>query len=381
MLAIADNSHSRPNIAVTCATCAVGLFTFALLWRRFQQESLSLDDDGSNNDGSGYSCKDDNGDYTDARIAELLELPPHMKREMHKEERRKLSIRWMAMKKPMYDNIEMYNPEGELLCTIAEKKAKWYVRKNLAKWLDCDDPQEQQQTSQEEKQPPPTKIQLLFAPNGKSVQESKEYNTSHKKNICVSCGDNQEHMRHYVVPYCYRTLLPEKYKTHMPHDIVILCSVCHLSCEQATQERQKWMEGRVRKNKDKSTADPFILNRELYNIRSRALALLRHSAKPTLPSSKVIEYQTMIRQHCALSQEEALTDEILHQMTELEVQTSNPNYIPGANLVVETLTSDEAIEEFIRDWREHFLETTAPRFLPHGWDVDSPVHSDCREAG
>jgi exonuclease 3'-5' domain-containing protein 2 len=356
-----------------------------------------LDDDpsGSDNDDRNSSYQDDNGhDYntTTASLEELFEedLPPHLQRELHKEERRKLSIRWMAMKKPMYDNIEMYNPEGELLCTIAEKKAKWYVRKQLAKWLEDEDNcwnggkqkiENAQAVEEKQSRPPPTKIQLLFAPKGKSVQESKEYNTSHKKNICVVCGDNQEHMRHYVIPYCYRTLLPEKYKTHMPHDIVILCPVCHLSCEQATQRRQKWMEGTVRRGHDKSTAEPFVWNRDLYTIKSRALALLRHSVKPTLPSSKVIEYQTMMRQHCTLSKEDALTEEILRPLTELEVQTPNPKYIPGANLVVETLTSDEAIEDFIRDWREHFLEASAPRFLPHGWDVDSPVHSDIREEG
>jgi hypothetical protein len=32
-----------------------------------------------------------------------------------------------------------------------------------------------------------------------------------------------------------------------------------------------------------------------------------------------------------------------------------------------------AIEEFVRGWRLHFLETMRPRFLPPFWSVDSRV--------
>ena len=287
------------------------------------------------------------------------ELPTHIIREIHKQARRKASVRFLAMKKPMYDNIEMYGPQDQLLCTISDKKAHWYIRKNLAEWKDG-----------REK----TMIRLLFTPRGKSSEKSV-YTLSRKDNICVSCGEDKHHMRHYVVPYCYRTLLPDKYKTHMPHDIVILCPECHLICEQVTQRRQKVLEAKLRK--DPGTASATIASRELYHIRSCAMALLRYGNH--LPSHKQLEYQKVVKGHHNMNDDEILTEELLQATTEMETDSPNPKYIPGADLVVETLTCEEKIEDFIRDWRSHFLSSLRPRYLPQGWSVNNPVHSDERD--
>jgi hypothetical protein len=249
----------------------------------------------------------------------------------------------------------MYSPQDEILCTISVKKANWYIRKNLATWKGNDE----------------TKIKLLFAPKGKP-SEKTVYTTSQKQNICVSCGEDKHHMRHYVVPYCYRTLLPEKYKTHMPHDIVIMCPECHLVCEQATQKRQKQMEAPLRK--DPQTALSAIPNSELYHVRSCALALYRSADR--LPPAKLQEYEALVRSHYKLGEDEDLTAELIQSASEIETHEPNPKYIPGPELVAETLTNDEEIADFIRDWRDHFLVTMQPRYLPKGWSVDSPVHSD-----
>ena len=181
-------------------------------------------------------------------------------------------------------------------------------------------------------------------------------------------------MRHYVVPYCYRTLLPEKYKTHMSHDIVIMCTECHLACEQATQKRQKQMEAPLRN--DPQTALSAIPNSELYRVRSWALALYRSANR--LPPAKRQEYEALVRSYYKLGEDEDLTAELIRSASEIETHEPNPKYIPGPELVAETLTSDEEIADFIRDWRKHFLITIQPRYLPKGWSVDSPVHSDYR---
>jgi hypothetical protein len=249
----------------------------------------------------------------------------------------------------------MYSPQDEILSTISVKKANWYIGKNLATWKDSDE----------------TKIKLLFAPKGKP-SGTNVYTTSQKQNICVSCGEDKHHMRHYVVPYCYRTLLPEKYKTHMPHDIVIMCPECHLVCEQATQKLQKQMEAPLRK--DPETAFSAIPNSELYHVRSCALALHRNANR--LPPAKLQEYKALVRAHYNLGEDEDLTAELIQSASKIESHEPNPKYIPGPELVAETLTSDEAIADFIRDWRDHFLATMQPRYLPKGWSVDSPVHCD-----
>ena len=259
----------------------------------------------------------------------------------------------MAMKKPMYDNIEMYSPEHELLCTISKKKANWYIKKELAYW------------KVESKA-----IQLLFEP--KSTSGPDTYNKSHKKNICVVCGDSTNFMRHYVVPYCYRTLFPAKYKTHLPHDIVILCPDCHLHSEQTTQKRQKELEAALRTNPE--TARSVIPDKALRTLKSKVLALLNRRAQ--LPQDKVEEYETRIKTHFGMDPSQLMSPEVLALALTMETSRPNPHYIPGPHIVVTQLTNtDEQIEEFIRGWREHFLTTMQPRFLPVGWGKDSRTHT------
>lgn len=202
------NIDGRSSSSISSiATASVTIITLASIaavgfgwtsWRDLPLHFLRGNNDGDeseNDDSSFYNGQE-------GKTKEIGQLPQHLRRAVWKEQKRKESVRFLAMKKPMYDNIEMYDPQGDLLCTIAEKKANWYVKKELGSWNKAK-----------------TAIHLHFQPKGKS---ENVYNQSQKRNVCVSCGDDQHHMRHYVVPYCYRTLLPEKYKTHMPHDIVIM---------------------------------------------------------------------------------------------------------------------------------------------------------------
>ncbi|KAL3935504.1 MAG: hypothetical protein SGBAC_008991 [Bacillariaceae sp.] len=343
-------------ISLASTMIAVFVFGWTPSWK-----NLSLlpfrSKDGHDEDENASSCGGNTAGPEEPGAQEESNLPQHLKRAIWKEQKRKESVRFLAMKKPMYDNIEMYDPDGDLLCTIAQKKANWYVKKDLATWNNT--------TTK-------TAIHLKFKPQGKS---ENVYNQSQKQNVCVSCGDDKHHMRHYVVPYCYRTLLPEKYKTHMPHDIVIMCPDCHLNCEQATQRRQKELEGTLRK--DPSTAQKVIPSKELYHVRSCALAILNHGDK--LPPLKMEEYKKVIRRHRKHldEQEEEVSKEILQEAIDMEFTIPNENFIPGAQLVIDDLNEDDdKIADFIQDWRFHFLETAQPRYLPIGWEVDSPVHCD-----
>lgn len=146
-----------------------------------------------------------------------------------------------------------------------------------------------------------------------------------------------------------------------------------MTCEQATQRRQNDLERKLRK--DPSTAKKVIPNKELYHIRSSALALLNHGDK--LPPKKKDEYEALIREHHKWNQEDELTKEILQETIDMEFTIPNENFIPRPELVIDALQQDDdKIADFIKDWRYHFLETAQPRYLPIGWEIDSPVHCD-----
>ncbi len=327
-----------------------------------------------------------------------FDLPQHLQRELYKEERRKESIRFLAMKKPLYENIEMYAPDGKtMLCTIGTKKANWYVRKELAVWRDIPDSHKS--------------IRLLFEPknskkrrNGAdgggneakgSDEKLREYNCTHKLNICVSCGakdasESDGHgsaglMRHYVVPYAYRKLFPTKFKTHLPHDVVLLCLDCHVEAEQAAKiQRTDVYEKLYRK--DPSTRLAVVVDQDLKRIKSYAKALWKHKGR--LPVERIQEYETAIGEYMlGLEQSDvgssdyrdrSISHDLLRELAEkLSPERKNPKYIPLADLVVENLCqTDDAVSKFVVGWRKFFIDTLRPRHLPVGWSVHSPVKVD-----
>jgi hypothetical protein len=347
----------RLAIAVTAASIGVLVIAAAIYKRRQKDERIN---DGRNNNDNN----DDNNDVgkTENELtADMIHnLPPHLKREFHKEERRQFMIPKLTMKKPMYDNIQMYSPQEKLLCTISIKKANWYISKHLAHWKDSQH----------------TCIQLLFSPRQTPRDPSQiAYNQSPKHNHCVVCGWTQDYMRHYVVPYCYRSLLPLRYKTHLPHDVVVLCARCHVHAERHAHQRMRQLEDALRV--DPATAHAYIVDTHIHRLKSAAMALLRRRDK--LPLARLQEYEALVRDYYHLKAQEDIPMELLYRAETLEDRTPNPHFISGPELVLQHMDTDESsIEQFVRAWRRHFLDVNQPRYLPHGWSVDSAVACDVR---
>jgi len=389
----ADGSKKFANLIFSVTLATVALSILAILRNKRSKES---DENRSNaKSRSAASTNIINPEET-----------AQFNRDTYKESRRLVKIKHLARKKPMYDNVLMFDLHREILCTISKKKAQWYINKGLAKWLVK---HEQDKPGKHEQDKPGSatscdhlnncvksdnrlQIQLLFEPKNRSNRgPGGLYVRSEKKNICVVCGSLNDHMRHYIVPYAYRTLLPERFKSHLSHDIIILCPNCRLHVEQHRQRRMNEMEDACRKAYVQNSADyldeetfhlPFLVNHESYKVRSSALALLQWKSK--LPKTKVKEYETIVRKFLREHQSTVkiegkcsafeLTQSILKTVSALEYKIPNDQYIPGAELVIAALgKDDDAITEFICDWRRHFLAVAQPRFMPTGWSVNSPV--------
>lgn len=376
-----SNSTNFWLIIGTAATAAS--FSVWWAWRKRQHSKGSF--------GTGWDVDDHNDNVNDD-----YSLPDGLKRAAEKERRRQAMIPLLAMKKPMYDNILMVDPQGTLLSTISKKKARWYIKKNLGSWTDKEE----------------TKLQLLFEPSHRSNQSTSKdkdkaecddaegnisdkgnngsnngaadaddddvefFNKSIKQNICVVCGDDKYHMRHYVVPYTCRTLFPKKYKLHMAHDVVILCPDCHLDCKKVSMKRMKYLESKCRIDPD--TAISHFVDHRKYKVKSGALALLRSRDK--LPTPIIEEYESLIRDNFNMAPDEELTKDRLEEAIEIETSQRNPKYITPSEIIVKSICRDEtAIEAFVKGWRHHFVETMDPQYLPKGWNVDSSVESSSAE--
>mmetsp|Transcript_22312 Transcript_22312/g.32615 ORF Transcript_22312/g.32615 Transcript_22312/m.32615 type:complete len:291 (-) Transcript_22312:345-1217(-) len=286
-----------------------------------------------------------------------------------KEQRRKAKLPLLAMKSKMYDNITMLDPSGQTLNKISKKKARWYISRNLATY----EPNTSQQF-----------IRLKFEPKARSTNSN--YGKSEKKNVCVACGGEENQMRFYIVPYAYRQLFPRRYKSHISHDVVLLCASCHLRCGQQTQLRMNEIEERFHPVKSHTN------DKDLFKIRSSGMALMHHRDK--MPQERIKFHQQIVWEYFVQLGEVQdhndddddgdmggegmdLSKEMLQRAVDIEYRVENPNHVSASELVVNSLNNDdEKMALFIREWRRFFLDTIHPRFLPEGWSVDYPVVSN-----
>lgn len=387
-----DNmSSSNGNMTTLKATLCIGAAALAASFiihnRTSKCKKQQSKDDVNNTDEVNSSSSDSVVTFYNQLGISEDKLPDHIRREIHKQRKRKSKEAMISMKTPMYDNIHMLDEDREPICTISMKKAKWYIRKNIAEWT------APKAGSELSKDKDIKCIRLLFTHNGvhegeKKSSSEKLYLRSAKQNICVSCGSDGHHIRHYIVPYSYRALLPDDYKSHMSHDIVILCPDCHVRCERSTKKRMKRMEHNLRMKMTDGNAfcSPVIEDPHLYHVRSCAIALAKWRDK--IPTEKIASYEKEVRLYLAdcckdeaekemiilTGNDEPLTKSQLQKACSVKYRVKNPRYVPGSEVVVRSLNGDkEKIEQFIVDWRKHFIAIVDPKYMPTGWRVDNPV--------
>ena len=266
--------------------------------------------------------------------------------------------------------------------------ARRYLKKGIAEWSSL--PEQVEQWTPEEIKEGAKCIRLLFQHSGSTDRDTTSpesvYLRSVKRNICASCGDDGHHMRHYIVPYAYRSLLPSEYKSHMSHDICILCPECHSNCERQSKRRMKQMEHELRTKLGPDYSAPATIEDPiLYHVRSCALALVK--SRERMPLERIKEYEVVVREYLASTREKEERQDMLdseEELTKAELETAcavnhkvkNPNYVSGSVIVVQNLNGDaQKIKEFIIQWRKHFIATVNPRHMPNGWRVDNPVAS------
>ncbi len=93
------------------------------------------------------------------------------------------------------ENWKVYHPSGRHMFTCGEKKANWYLDRNLAKLIGK------------------KKITLTFSPKGNGFEDNEEFGRSIREARCVVSGIEDGLQRHHIVPYCYRTYFPERFKS------------------------------------------------------------------------------------------------------------------------------------------------------------------------
>lgn len=249
--------------------------------------------------------------------------------------------------KKIYDSFIMLNPSGDFMCHIDEKRANWYIEKDLAVWED-------------KKQ---KKFRLKFEPKGHGNSKLDYYNQK-LKNCCVVCGDDNEKNlnKHHVVPYVFRKRFPKEYKDSNHHDVLVTCIECHDGYERHATQLKKRLANEVgevlggRPLSDKEFYNKKIITSRivLKNFKSGSLVASK-GRKVVLPEKRVAELQ------------EWASKELL--------VIEKTNNVLWADLIVEKHLNEGTLFDFIKMWRQHFIDYAKPRFLPELWDVEFPIQT------
>jgi hypothetical protein len=246
----------------------------------------------------------------------------------------------------LYGNYHFQGPHGEPMFNGDAEKALWYLNRGLVEVVSRE----------------PAVLRFRFTPGGLG-HAGDAYYLAGKANRCVVCGAALGLNRHHVVPSVYRRHLPAAVKDHSHHDVLLLCLACHEKYEAAADvlKAELGEEVGVPLHGLRGERD-----RERGRARKLAFALVRYAGQ--IPEPRQDEMRRLI---AAWAGKWPLSDADLEDIAGLEGDDGEA--IEHGRQVV-AAASD--VQAFIRRWRQHFLRTMQPRFLPEHWDVDRPASRD-----
>uniref|UniRef100_A0A1B0CQN3 Exonuclease 3'-5' domain-containing protein 2 n=1 Tax=Lutzomyia longipalpis TaxID=7200 RepID=A0A1B0CQN3_LUTLO len=263
-----------------------------------------------------------------------------------KENKRAFSTR----SRPLYYNCFMEAPDGELLCAMDVRKADWYIAKGLAVLIKED----------------PYTVRLAFEPSGRATGNVGDFDKQLKVNQCVVCGHDESYIRKYVVPREYRKFFPVIMKSHSSHDVLLLCTRCHQKSNKHDLDlRQKLSVECSAPLENHPDGAKFREDTQLKKLKSLALALTER--RSTLPEGRIKEMEARILEKFPSWDE--VTSERLKEILEMTTLVPNSSYRPHGEIVVEHYKATTGLVSLEKLWREYFLTTMKPKFLPEYWSV------------
>ncbi len=230
--------------------------------------------------------------------------------------------------KEIYSNHKLLAPDGRLLCRLAARKSRWYLKKGLAKVV-CDNP---------------LTLKLCFEPNYSYKNNSDSFILTEKFNRCVVCGTTAELSMHHIVPRCFRKYFPLALKEHNYHDVLPLCVSCHTKYEVLAHKKKIEICNTLKIN-CKAFMPPQEINKALGYIK----ALKDHDSD--IPEVRKQEMYSFITDHLPNGPDDW-------------IDCSNKAF---GQTVVDRLTD---LPGFVKLWRRHFVENMKPQFLPLGWNIE-----------
>lgn len=237
--------------------------------------------------------------------------------------------------KPLYGNYQVFSPEDILMFRCDEKRANWYLNKNLAHVLED-----------------PLKIKLNFIPKGLGNQ-SRKYGLSEMENICVVCGEKEMLNRHHVVPICYRRYFPVEIKGHNFHDVLSLCVDCHEKYERKADELKKILSVKY----EAPINGEVEIDKNVYKYTKMASTLLSNI---NMPTNRYLSMKIDIKSYFNIKRLTKKRLVIIAGMKAISVRRTHGEVV---------VSKIDDIQSFIEIWRNHFIESNDCKYLPKDWNI------------
>ena len=304
-----------------------------------------------------------------------LELLRNLKKEVSK----KSVVNNSICKGPIYDSCKMLAPDGQQLCFCDFKKMSWYLERNLAKLISND----------------PPVFKLIFEPNARGCVDenlkSSNFYIESRTNCCVICGKTENYLRFHVIPILYRSCFPENLKSHKSHDVVLLCLSCHERARKVYEQKKEEISKRynvplnvmsdgknnylkliqfikkckvIKKNKNKKL--PEIAETKLKKNLKETFDILMENSQ---------EFKNFVEKNKIIcNKEDDIDDNFLNIFCDKFI-VDDKNIPEGkknlhGKLVIEKVKD---LKEFIMEWRQFFLDSFQPKFLPKEWSVKHEI--------
>ncbi|XP_068802277.1 exonuclease 3'-5' domain-containing protein 2 isoform X1 [Struthio camelus] len=270
-------------------------------------------------------------------------------RDPRRQKRKPLGVGYSARKSPLYDNCFLHAPDGQPLCTCDRKKAQWYLDKGIGELVSTD----------------PFVVKLQFEPSGRPESQVDYYLTV-KENLCVVCGKRESYIRKNIVPHEYRRHFPIQMKDHNSHDVLLLCTSCHAVSNYYDNHLKQQLAEEFGAPIGSEEGVRLLEDPLRRQVRSGARALLNADS---LPDPRRAELLQGIKD---FFNTEAVTPEMLQEAAGLETRICNESYIPHGLKVVQCFAKGglRSLMQLERRWRQHFLDSMQPKYLPEQWSVD-----------
>ena len=271
------------------------------------------------------------------------------------------------------ENWEFYHPNGKHMFTGGEKKAEWYLKHLDAKGNPL-------AVIIGEK-----KVQLTFIPKGNGFNDGEVFGLSGREVRCVVTDDTEGLQRHHIVPYCYRSHFPVQYKTKNHHDVVLVTYKIH---EQYETEASKYKNELAKeygvKNLNELNLEYTKILCNYSNDKIKVLSKFNSifTSYNRIPQDVIVDNLKSVAELTGIPFKQISTFNYIqlyklylhlkkiHDNDLKKVKNeSKIKYDHGYHLV-QKLDTHEKLEAFVRRWRQHFLDTMNPEYMPVGWNVN-----------